>query len=142
MFMKKFLVLPLLLFLLLPLATAQVEPKLVGSSQVSLQLNWDVDFNGEFPQSASFTSFSFVNTSTQSVEFTTSQPFAESLDSFGNKLLTFELDSSKQTQRVSINALINAGSENGFDEVNENLAPYLEQSRYAPITSQISTPRR
>ncbi len=138
----KFFRLFLLFFLLLPFVNAQVEPKLVGSSVVQVQLNWDIDLGGQTPNSFSFTGFSFINTSTQTVSFTTTVPFTQSTDEFGNSLLTFQLNPAMQSQRVSMLAKISANSESGFEQVQGDLAKFLEQSQYVLITAQISAKAR
>ncbi len=131
--MKKLL---LLLVLLLPLVGAQVDPKLVGSSVVSLTLHWDIDFGNQRPNSASFSSFSFLNTTRQVAEFSANAPFTQSIDN-GNKLLEFELDASKNQQRVSLHSVVRA-SEGDFEQVEGELTPFLQQTDLVKITPQIS----
>lgn len=125
-------------FAFLPLVAGQMEPKLVGSAVVSITLNWNVGLNAQNPQSASFTSFSFLNTSTQTVQFTASKQFTESTDAYGNKLLTFEVDPTQSNQRVSIAALVNSRPEGGFDPITGDLSVYLQPSEYVAITPQIA----
>ncbi len=132
----------LLLFVaFISLASGQeqrIEPKLVGGGVFSLQLNWTVDFGGQNPQSASFTSFAFFNNGRQQVSFTTPTPYTSSVDSFGNNLLTFTLVPSQQRQIVTMNALISSRSAGEFEQVTGDLSAFTQPSEYVVITPQIA----
>ncbi len=116
----------------------QVEPKLVGSGVFNVQLNWTVDFHGQNPQSASFTSFAFFNNPHQRVSFSTSVPYVSSVDSLGNNLLTFNLDVAKQRQVVTMDVLVSSQSQADFDPVTGDVNPFMQPSEYVVITPQIS----
>ncbi|MBI4406341.1 transglutaminase domain-containing protein, partial [Candidatus Micrarchaeota archaeon] len=133
-FMKRLL---FFLVLLLPLVGAQVDPKLVGSSVVSLSLIWDIGLGGQSPNSATFSSFSFQNTSRQLTEFSANAQFTQSMDNRGNKLLEFELDPARDQQRILLRSVVRV-SEGEFEQVEEELSKFLEPTDIVRITPPIS----
>ncbi len=138
--MKK-LFLALLFFFALTVAI-DVEPKMVGSSTVSLTVNWDVDLNGETPSTITFTSFAFLNTSTQNAVFTANLPFDLKTDELGNALLEFQLDPAEQQQRVSMHSTITASPESPLESIDVEVERFSQPSQFVNITYDISAKAR
>ncbi|MDP3742524.1 MAG: transglutaminase domain-containing protein [Candidatus Micrarchaeota archaeon] len=135
---RAFFLLLFVAFISLATAQEQVEPKLVGSGVFTVQFNWTVDFNGQQPNSASFTTFAFFNNPHQEVSFSTSTPYVSSVDSLGNTLLNFNLDPSKQQQVITLDAIVSSQSQGDFDPVVGSVDKFMQASEYAIITPQIS----
>ncbi len=131
-----------MLFLLLPLVGANVEPKLVGSSVISIRVYWDIDLNSQQPQSAAFSSFSFLNTSKQRVSFQSSLPFTSASDEYENHLLQFELDPRQSVQRVALSSTVVVNPEEEFEQVTGNLNEFTQATELVKITPQISAKAR
>lgn len=114
-----------------------VEPKNVGVSTSAVQLKWMISLNGQNPASVSFASFGFQNTATQSVTFTASPSFTTDVDEFGNSKLKFILDSARQVQEVSIDAVVSVNPEAGFVDATGDLSRYTRESSIVLLTPEI-----
>lgn len=128
-----------IVFLILSIALLNaVNPFSIGASNISANLTYTVSLNGQQPASLFLKILGFYNTSAQNVVLSTVQPYTSSIDSSGNTLLSFQLDSNHQNQQIGLNVKANVNYLNWIGFGSDD-TKYLQSSTYVilnPETTQ------
>ncbi|MBI5224303.1 transglutaminase domain-containing protein [Candidatus Micrarchaeota archaeon] len=134
---KPFFAIILALLLLHLASAADIEPKKTGTATANIKLEWRVDLGGQTLNELQVRTFSFGNYASQNrVTEITNPPASESMDAFGNKIKTFNLDPSKNYQTFSMNSQVDVRFGFDFPTAGDS-GNYLKDSKYIISTPEI-----
>ncbi len=136
--MKKLFIAIFLTFLLAQIVlAADIEPKKTGTATANIKLEWRVDLGGQTLNDLQVRTFSFGNYPSQTrITEITNPPASESIDAFGNKIKTFNLDASKNYQTFSMSSQVEVKFGFNFPIASDS-GNYLKESKYIIITPEI-----
>lgn len=134
--------LALIAILLAPLAGAaiDVDPKQVGSATVLMDLRWDITFASQAPSEATFSTFGFMDTGSQRVEYAYSDHVYSNLtDSLGNRKFEFTFNPSSQQESIRLQSRIKVDSMAPRPAAVGDLSRYLKASPFVQLDPQIAS---
>lgn len=119
----------LVLALLLSYSVFAVEAKEVGSSEISLHLQWVI--TGDVAGPKTFKTFGFPNTTFQTTNLESNMPYSVEKDEFGNDVLVFNWDSNGD-RTIDLRVLADVNYDSSRQQ-----ASLQEANRYAELTDLI-----